>query len=556
MHAYERLGTGLDAGRDRGRTPRTSAPRPTTTAAHFAHLQSMAGNAAVAHAVQRDRHQHAPGCGHGEDQAVVQRDTVADAVHSSWRPLEPRIRERAENGLGMDLGDVRVHTDAVAQRSAVQYGARAYTSGKDIVVGPQGVDDETMFHELTHVRQQASGPVAGTDNGAGVKVSHPNDPFEQHAAESGRRLAQGVAPNLTMPGTGGPSTDGGAAPVQRYQVFEPGQEGYPTKHPDPDDQQFFVGQDKNEQGSWYDQTDPPLPHYVYEDSVRLAVSDDFKLAVQHGAGEPKTFFATEAKIKSANDKLPDLTKGRGVALEKTGRHLTFEGSGRKEVLYEVRPKGRPKANAAEEQHGLDVRVPQRCNAMAEFVTGQRSVDYKGDDVYWESLGKALDKLDPGNKYEKRIKASVKDPESGVFETLTLQMSGLFQKLLQQKPDEMERVLKRLELNEHAKLPKVGDAMMVKAEPDEEQLQSMRSGEITGVTPYHFGGVVAKAGNDYVTMENYARGEQPPRSTLDGGDPLWYFAMYSSSQPGRSWHECWATPSTNLVGAALTITLRG
>ncbi len=36
-----------------------------------------------------------------------------------------------------------------------------------------GATQHTLADELTHVIQQRSGPVAGTDNGAGLKVSDP-----------------------------------------------------------------------------------------------------------------------------------------------------------------------------------------------------------------------------------------------------------------------------------------------------------------------------------------------------------------------------------------------
>lgn len=186
---------------------------PSTQANRLLTLQRLAGNAAVARAVEEERHEHGPGCAHersAAEQPSVQRSSVADALQSPGSPLDSRIRETAEQGLGMDFSDVRVHSGPVAQRSAVELGARAYTTGKDIVVGPGGVDDETMFHEITHVHQQSMGPVAGTDNGAGTKVSHQDDPFERHAADSGRKLALGIAPSLSVPGAG--SHDG---PVQR-----------------------------------------------------------------------------------------------------------------------------------------------------------------------------------------------------------------------------------------------------------------------------------------------------------------------------------------------------
>lgn len=200
-----------DRADDRKDARRTAGP--SASANRLLTLQRLAGNAAVARAVEEERHEHGPGCAHEQsaaEQPSVQRSSVADALQSPGSPLDSRIRATAEQGLGMDFSDVRVHSGPVAQRSAVELGARAYTTGKDIVVGPGGVDDETMFHEITHVHQQSMGPVAGTDNGAGTKVSHQDDPFERHAADSGRKLARGIAPSLSVPGAG--SHDG---PVQR-----------------------------------------------------------------------------------------------------------------------------------------------------------------------------------------------------------------------------------------------------------------------------------------------------------------------------------------------------
>ncbi|MFE5243410.1 MULTISPECIES: eCIS core domain-containing protein [unclassified Streptomyces] len=183
------------------------AKAPATFAQRVRALQRSAGNAVVARAVEEERHEHGAGCGHETAEppaadASVQQSSVVDAVRSPGRPLDSRVMERAEQGYGMSFRHVRVHSDPVAQRSAAALGARAYTTGHDIVVGPQGADDETMFHELDHVRQQSLGPVAGTDNGSGVAVSHQDDPFERHASANGRRMAQGSMPDLTGPGSG------------------------------------------------------------------------------------------------------------------------------------------------------------------------------------------------------------------------------------------------------------------------------------------------------------------------------------------------------------------
>ncbi|MEW1640928.1 DUF4157 domain-containing protein [Streptomyces sp. NPDC091219] len=200
--------------------PRSAAALPPLTA-----LQQAAGNAAVTRAIQRARdaqEQHAEPAETAEpaEAVPVQRASVVDAVGSPGSPLEPRILQRAETAYGMDFGHVRVHNGPVAQRSAEELGALAYTTGSHIVLGGSSVEDEVMFEEVDHIRQQALGPVPGTDNGRGEKVSHPDDPFERSAGANGRRLARGGAPDLSLPGMSVPggtvqrSVDGDVA-VQR-----------------------------------------------------------------------------------------------------------------------------------------------------------------------------------------------------------------------------------------------------------------------------------------------------------------------------------------------------
>ncbi|NEA47560.1 DUF4157 domain-containing protein, partial [Streptomyces sp. SID10815] len=86
-------------------------------------------------------------------------------LRSAGAPLDGAVRRDMEQRLGADFGDVRLHTDAAARQSAAQVGARAYTSGSHVVIGDGGGDRHTLAHELTHVIQQRSGPVAGTDHG-------------------------------------------------------------------------------------------------------------------------------------------------------------------------------------------------------------------------------------------------------------------------------------------------------------------------------------------------------------------------------------------------------
>ncbi|MFI9004634.1 DUF4157 domain-containing protein [Streptomyces sp. NPDC053541] len=179
-------------------------------------IQRSAGNSALiqllrqaGHPWAQEPHQHTAGCGHPHnaraEQPAVQRSTVHDVLRTSGRPLDDATRTDMEARLGADFSDVRVHDDSAARASAAEVGARAYTSGNHVVLGDGGTDRHTLAHELTHVIQQRSGPVAGTDNGDGLKVSDPSDRFEREAEANARRALSGPAP-------AGPAV---APPVQR-----------------------------------------------------------------------------------------------------------------------------------------------------------------------------------------------------------------------------------------------------------------------------------------------------------------------------------------------------
>lgn len=71
-------------------------------------------------------------------------------------PLPPDVRDRIESHLGVPLAGVQLHTGPAAQEAAVQLGARAFTFGNHIFLGPgeSPHDVALMAHEATHVVQQ------------------------------------------------------------------------------------------------------------------------------------------------------------------------------------------------------------------------------------------------------------------------------------------------------------------------------------------------------------------------------------------------------------------
>ena len=145
--------------------------------------------------------------------AAAGNGAFADAVASAGRPLGAAARAPVEVQLGVNLSDVRVHTGPVADVAAEQAGARAMTSGRDIVLGrgesPGG--RRLIAHELAHVAhwKLARALRPGT--------SQPGDEHERHASA--------VARDATSSGaaTAGPQPSSPVPAVSRQEAQREGQ---------------------------------------------------------------------------------------------------------------------------------------------------------------------------------------------------------------------------------------------------------------------------------------------------------------------------------------------
>jgi hypothetical protein len=143
------------------------------------HLQRMAGNAAMGSLVQRE----------AEESPV--KDVVGKGGGST---LDKGVRSEMEAKLGHDFSDVKIHTDSGAAKAATSVQAKAFTTGNEIVFNSGNYQPDTsegkhmLAHELTHVVQQRSGPVAGTSRGDGTKVSDPSDSFEREAEATASKV--------------------------------------------------------------------------------------------------------------------------------------------------------------------------------------------------------------------------------------------------------------------------------------------------------------------------------------------------------------------------------
>ena len=149
---------------------------------------------------------------------------VHGVISSGGAPLAPEVRADMETSLGQDFSEVRVHTDGAAHQSAKAVNAQAYTVGNNVVFQQGKYEPASdqgrhmLAHELTHVVQQRTGPVDGSDAGNGVRISDPGDRFEREASAAADAAMAGPVTSVTAgpiaagPGTAGPGT--GAA-VQR-----------------------------------------------------------------------------------------------------------------------------------------------------------------------------------------------------------------------------------------------------------------------------------------------------------------------------------------------------
>lgn len=107
----------------------------------------------------RVQRKHVDTSGLGQAEATP---TVHEVLRSPGAPLDAGTRAFMEPRFGQDFSRVRVHSGALAEQSARDINARAYTAGHDIVFGAGELSPAScggrglLAHELAHVIQQTS----------------------------------------------------------------------------------------------------------------------------------------------------------------------------------------------------------------------------------------------------------------------------------------------------------------------------------------------------------------------------------------------------------------
>jgi len=144
-------------------------------------------------------------------------EVAGEAIRSRGpgEPLDPGVRGTLEQGMGVDLGGVRVHRDPRAQQAAKGMGARAFTNKKDIWLGPgeSAKDTKLMAHEATHVVQQGGVERRKPTSGK----AEPGKGAREGAAKAAGGRVPGTAGQLpgTVPGAPArpaPGTSSGTSP--------------------------------------------------------------------------------------------------------------------------------------------------------------------------------------------------------------------------------------------------------------------------------------------------------------------------------------------------------
>lgn len=120
-----------------------------------------------------------------------------ESTRSGGEPLPQGTRELMESRFGESFDDVRIHASEEAAASAVELGANAFTTGRDVYFGrgkyaPESPEGQRLLaHELTHVVQQKGALGAPP---SGKELSDPGDNAEREAeavadaTERGQRI--------------------------------------------------------------------------------------------------------------------------------------------------------------------------------------------------------------------------------------------------------------------------------------------------------------------------------------------------------------------------------
>lgn len=173
-------------------------------------LQRAIGNRAIQRALDRPARD--------PDLDPVVAGTIEES-RGGGHALEAGARGEMESALGVDLADVRVHTDARADSLGRALDARAFTTGRDIffragLYAPETTPGrELLAHELTHVAQQARSPAGAT----GRLALAESDESERQAESVAKEVVLGGGSAVAAAGVA-PAAESSPGAVKRQRA--------------------------------------------------------------------------------------------------------------------------------------------------------------------------------------------------------------------------------------------------------------------------------------------------------------------------------------------------
>jgi len=453
-------------------------------------------------------------------------DSVAQSIQRAkggGAPLDDGVRSSMEQGFGADFSGVRVHTGGQADALNRSLNARAFTTGNDIFFGKGQYNpgssggQELIAHELTHTVQQGA---------AGVQ-RWPEIPASADTPDH----------------------------IQRLVRIDEGSDDYPEKKKRRrfkkdqtvgGDTEFFVSQTENEGSSYVMDGDKLKANLVYKSTADLMVADNLDLAIEADV-EAKYFFATKARVKEANDNL-----NGNVRLRTTSRYLKINSDNGTIKLFQVEPYvPKKKQSLGKSGSGIDMRIPQRCNEMSEFVTGKVGVETGAGRQIYGILATVLTQIGERD-FETELREALTNIGSvqgnQTYLQLTDEMHQAYKDALAEDDGEerINEVLSEVAVNQFMD-PVIGSSITTYGVGTDEENANRDRDTTFG---YHFGAVVARSGPDYITLENYARRDDLSTGTLSAGDPLFFFRMYGLESPTDTWHQK-ALDTGAFVGRAIS-----
>jgi hypothetical protein len=328
---------------------------------------------------------------------------------------------------------------------------------------------------------------------------------------------------------------------------------------------------------------PGVPHVQALANPPLRVSDQAHLAVEDAiltTRQPQDFFADPAMIAGWNQTLTRLGTHFQIFPEPAATVTLTMPGGTQVTLVKVHVANLDVGNAAGE-----LTITENCDVCVTEVTGGfgdlypvfgRAI-YQGSNsaqttAFFEYFAAiSLTGGYPANNDLPGVGAAL----DGARNTIANQYGDAIWALSQGAPIPhnagLVNDLQTLAVNQHARPVRLGQGIRAASmgarhavPPAGQGLDDHAHNRVLqhpaninmAAWGYHWGGVLAVDGGDYITLENYNRAAETDPAAAGGAAQgrLYYFQMYGSL-PGQSWHEQWDTvggPGKAFANALTTV----